>query len=112
MTHGTSRGARRLLLIATLALASTASAAPAGLPADCLERLRAHADQMKKELGLTEVQATAMRNEFERYHGQLLTARAEHRNSLAKILTPEQLAKVEGKHAERQQKMLERCAGD
>ena len=84
-------------------------AAPSSLPPACIERLRAHAEQMKKELGLTDAQAAALRNEMERFHGQLLTARADHQSAVAKVLTPEQFAKVEGKHAARRQKMMERC---
>ena len=117
---------KTLFLVAALALAAATAAAPptpttpatpaakavAGLPGECLERLRTHADKMKKELGLSETQAAAMRNEMERFHGQLLMARADHRSATAKILTPEQLAKLEGKHAERRQKMMERCAGE
>lgn len=103
---------KRLLIAIAFVCATTASAAPAGLPAECLERLKAHTDRMKKELGLTDAQVAAMRNEMERHHGQLMTARAEHRSAIAKVLTPEQLAKMEGKHAERRQKMMERCAGD
>jgi Spy/CpxP family protein refolding chaperone len=102
----------KLLLLAALLLGSSVSAAPAGLPAECLDDLRAHADKMRKELALSDAQAAALRNEFERYHGQLLTARADHRSAVAKILTPEQQAKVDAKHAERRKKMLERCAGD
>ena len=103
---------KSLMMVAAIVLASVAGAAPADVPAECLERLRAHADKMKKELGLTEAQAAALRNEFERYHGQLLTARADHRNAVAKILTAEQQAKVDAKHAERRKKFMERCAGE
>jgi len=122
MTHGT----KGLLIAIALAFAPTTLAAPAtpatpaapaqaataGLPGECIERLRAHAEKMKKELGLSEAQSAAIRNEMQRHHGLMMTARADHRSAIAKILTPEQLAKMEGKHAERRQKMMERCAGE
>lgn len=85
---------------------------PAGMPPECADKLRAHAEKMKKELALTEAQAAAVRNEMQRFHGQLMTARADHHSAIAKILTPEQLAKMEGKHSERRQKRMEKCGAD
>lgn len=121
---------KTLLLAATLgaALAATAAPAPtsapvapatpaaraaaAGIPPECIERLRAHAEKMKKELGLTEAQAAAVRDEAHRHHSQLLTARADHRSAMAKILTPEQMAKLDGKRSEMRQKHMDACAMD
>lgn len=91
--------------------ASPAAKAVAGLPAECLERVRAHAERMKKELALTDAQVASIRNEMERYHGQLLTARADHRSAVAKLLTAEQNAQMESHHSDRRQKIMERCAG-
>jgi Spy/CpxP family protein refolding chaperone len=93
--------------------AKAAPAAPAAqLPPECVERIKKKAERMKKELGLTEEQATAVRNENQRFRGVLLTAGADHRAVLAKILTPEQMAKVEGKRGERRQKRMDGCRID
>lgn len=93
--------------------AKAAPAAPAAqLPPECAEKLHKRAEKMKKELGLTEQQAAAVRNENERFRGVLMTARADHRSALARILTPEQMAKLDGKRGEMRQKALERCGGD
>lgn len=93
--------------------AKAAPAAPAAqLPPECVERIRKQAEKMKKELGLNEEQATAVRNENQRYRGVLMSANADHRTALAKILTPEQLAKVEGKRGERRQKRIDGCKVD
>ena len=82
---------KTLLLAATLgaALAATAAPAPtsapvapatpaaraaaAGIPPECIERLRAHAEKMKKELGLTEAQAAAVRDAVSYTHLTLPT---------------------------------------
>lgn len=89
--------------------ATPAAKATPGVPAECMQRLQAHAERMKKELGLTDAQVASMRNELERYHGQMMTARADHRSNVAKILTPEQNAKMDEHHAERRDRMMERC---
>ena len=95
------------------AAAPAAKAAPAAtLPPECVERLKQHAERMKKELGLTDAQAAAVRNENERFRGALMTARAEHREKLAAILSPEQMAKLEGKGREMREKRMARCAMD
>jgi len=89
--------------------ATPAAKATPGVPAECMQRLQAHAERMKKDLGLTDAQAASMRNELERYHGQMMTARADHRSNVAKILTPEQNAKMDEHHAARRDRMMERC---
>lgn len=95
------------------ATATPAATPPAaGLPPECVQRMKAHADKMKQELGLSEAQAAALRTEMERHHGAMLQARAEHKAAVAKILTPEQQAKVDAKRGEMRDRMMERCAMD
>lgn len=92
--------------------AAAQPAQPAGMPPECMQRMKAHAEKMKQELGLSEAQAAALRTEMERHHGAMLQARAEHKAAVAKILTPEQQAKVDSKRGEMRHKMMERCAMD
>lgn len=93
--------------------AKAAQATPAAqLSPECIERIRKKAEKMKKELGLTDAQAAAVRNENQRFRGVLMTAGADHRAALARILTPEQLAKAEGMRGERRQKRMEGCKVD
>jgi predicted lipid-binding transport protein (Tim44 family) len=94
------------------AKAATAAAPAAQLPPECVERIRKKAEKMKKELGLTEEQAAAVRNENQRFRGVMLTAAADHRAALAKILTPEQMSKLEGKRGELRQKRMDGCKVD
>ncbi len=104
-----------LLFASALGLAAAASAAPAPPPAgptpeqraERLERMRETGEQMKKELGLSESQAAAVRTENQRYMGVLQTARAEHRAALSKILTPEQMAKLDAMMKERREDRME-----
>lgn len=95
---------KTLMMAAVLGLTTAVFAAPAPQAAPTAppapmtrEQRQAQAQDLKKELGLTDTQATALRNENERFRGVLISARAEHRSNINKILTPEQVAKLEAK---------------
>jgi Spy/CpxP family protein refolding chaperone len=97
---------RLMIVAAVLGLSGSALAAPAPaakpahqLPPECVEQLKRHAEKLKKELGLSDAQAEAIRAENQRYRAELLAGHLAHRIAVDRILTPEQKAKADAKRA-------------